>query len=322
MGGDQAAATKLGPYFAELNATRDAPYDWSGNEPSESAPWEFDYFGAPAETQRVVRAIADTEYADAPVDEPGNDDLGALSSWYVWAALGLFPVTPRFGRPRARPVRSSRTCPSMLPDGRRLVLHAQGAAASRPYIHALTASGITHPPATTTVCAATPPAPSAADTWDEPWLPASVLHSGGTLDFTLSSTPDASWGAAPDASPPSYGAGQYPAVGYSFPSGAVSMTSGQSSAVQLGLASANVGPTTVSWRASSGPGGPQVVPASGTLTLHPQSSASADCGSPTPATQALTLTAGASGSYAVRFTLQSALGLTLPPVVLDVAVQP
>ena len=34
------------------------------------------------------------EYADAPVDEPGNDDLGALSSWYVWAALGLFPVTP------------------------------------------------------------------------------------------------------------------------------------------------------------------------------------------------------------------------------------
>ena len=80
--------------MSSLNATRDAPEDWSGNEPDEWAPWEFDYFGAPEETQRFVRAIANTEYADAPVDEPGNDDLGALSSWYVWAALGLFPVTP------------------------------------------------------------------------------------------------------------------------------------------------------------------------------------------------------------------------------------
>ena len=94
MGGDQAATAKLETYFTQLNATRYAPYDWSGNEPDEWAPWAFDYFGAPAQTQRVVRAIVNTEYADAPVDEPGNDDLGAISSWYVWAALGLFPVTP------------------------------------------------------------------------------------------------------------------------------------------------------------------------------------------------------------------------------------
>ena len=42
----------------------------------------------------MVRRIADTLYSDTPANEPGNDDLGALSSWYVWAAIGLYPVTP------------------------------------------------------------------------------------------------------------------------------------------------------------------------------------------------------------------------------------
>ncbi len=144
MGGDAAAASKLETFMSSLNATRNAPYDWSGNEPGEWAPWEFDYFGAPDQTQRVVRAIVDTEYADAPVDEPGNDDLGAISSWYVWAALGLFPVTPG----SANLALASPLFPSVtitLPDGRRLVEQAPGAAASRPYVHALTVSGVTRP---------------------------------------------------------------------------------------------------------------------------------------------------------------------------------
>ena len=47
MGGDAAATSKLETFMSSLNASRDAPYDWSGNEPGEWAPWEFDYFGAP-----------------------------------------------------------------------------------------------------------------------------------------------------------------------------------------------------------------------------------------------------------------------------------
>ncbi len=136
MGGDAAATGKLETFMSSLNATRNAPYDWSGNEPSEWAPWEFDYFGAPADTQRSVRSIVDTEYADAPVDEPGNDDLGAISSWYVWAALGLFPVTPG----SANLALASPLFPSVhitLADGHRLVEDAPGAAASRPYVHSL-----------------------------------------------------------------------------------------------------------------------------------------------------------------------------------------
>jgi predicted alpha-1,2-mannosidase len=94
MGGNEQAVSKLNVFFTHLNATRFYPYDWAGNEPSLWTPWEYDYFGAPTQTQKTVRAIVNTLYSDTPVNEPGNDDLGAIASWYVWAALGLYPVTP------------------------------------------------------------------------------------------------------------------------------------------------------------------------------------------------------------------------------------
>ena len=183
MGGDAAATSELTTFFTSLNASRDAPYDWSGNEPGEWAPWEFDSFGAPDKTQGTVRAIVNTEYADAPVDEPGNDDLGAISSWYVWAALGFFPVTPG----SANLALASPLFPSVtltLPDGRRLVEHAPGAAASRPFVHALTVAGVSQPAPTPsgTRCAQSSTAGHGAPSrgWDRTWLPASVLRTGAS----------------------------------------------------------------------------------------------------------------------------------------------
>jgi predicted alpha-1,2-mannosidase len=327
MGGDETATIKLATFFTQRNATRNAPYDWSGNEPSEWAPWEFDYFGAPSQTQSVVRGIADSEYADAPVNEPGNDDLGAISSWYVWAALGLFPVTPGTADlALASPLFPDESI--LLPDGHRLNLHAPGAAASRPYIHALRATGITHPPAPSalaTSCSSPARSPS-ADQWNLPWLPASVLRSGGALDFTLSPTPDTSWGASPVDAPPSYGAGQLPAVGFSLPSGAATVTAGQSMTVELGLASAHAGPTKVAWQVTMVPGAPRLAPSSGILLLHPEitSGNAAGCaGAPKAATsQTLTLTAGTPGNSVIHIDLRASSGTALPPVVFDVAVRP
>ena len=88
---------KLDTFFTQLNAGRKQPYDWAGDEPSLGIPWEYDYAGAPWRTQEVVRRIATTLYGPTPDGEPGNDDLGAMSSWYVWAALGLYPETPGRG---------------------------------------------------------------------------------------------------------------------------------------------------------------------------------------------------------------------------------
>jgi predicted alpha-1,2-mannosidase len=94
LGGPSAADARLDAYFGQLNAGPGRPYHWQGNEPGLGTPWLYDSTGRPARTQSVVRAIMDQLYRDTPGGEPGNDDLGALSSWYVWAALGLYPQTP------------------------------------------------------------------------------------------------------------------------------------------------------------------------------------------------------------------------------------
>ncbi len=325
MGGDAAAAAKLQTFFTQFNATRDLPYDWSGNEPGEWAPWEFDYFGEPAQTERVVRAIADTEYADAPVDEPGNDDLGAISSWYVWAALGLFPLTPGSSDlALASPLFPTETI--QLPDGHRLVLHAPGAAASRPYVHALTVSGVTRPQTASLTCpVSSRPASTggSAGTWDLPWLPGSALQSGGTLDFTLASSPDPAWGSAPAASPPSFPSGELPAVGFSFPSGGLTVTAGRPTPVELGVASAAPHATVVTWQVAPGADGLQLTPSSGTLSLGPATpTAAGTCVPGKPASQALTLSGSTSGTSTLRINLRTSGGTALPPVVLDVTVQP
>jgi putative alpha-1,2-mannosidase len=65
-----------------------------GNEPSIEIPWEYDYTGEPYQTQSDVRQIQDQIWTDAPGGIAGNDDLGEMSAWYVWSALGLYPETP------------------------------------------------------------------------------------------------------------------------------------------------------------------------------------------------------------------------------------
>ncbi len=312
MGGDGAAAAKLQTFMASLNATRKVPEDWSGNEPDEWAPWEFDSFGATDETQHFVRAIANSEYADAPVDEPGNDDLGALSSWYVWAAVGLFPVTPGAANlSLASPLFPSVTI--TLQNGRRLVERAPGATASRPYVHALSVSGITRPLPARSTCSVA--AHSSGANWDLPWLPASALSTGGTLDYTLSGTADPSWGSAPGAAPPSYGSGQIPAVGFAVPSGATTLTAGQPAPITLGLVPAGPSGATVHWQVAPIPGGVTVTPPSGTLTV------AGGCRPIMPSTQTLTVAAPVAGTASLRVNLSTAGGVGLPPVVVDLQVQ-
>ena len=160
MGGDRSAVEALDTFFTRLDATRFAPYDWAGNEPDEWVPFEYDYAGAPWRTQAVVRSIMTQLYPLAPVDEPGEDDLGALSSWYVWAALGLYPETPGAAD-------LAMTAP-LFP--RVVVREGSG--------HTLTVVG-THAPdgyvqgARLAVGSASPSA------WGRPWIPAAASVAGG-----------------------------------------------------------------------------------------------------------------------------------------------
>jgi predicted alpha-1,2-mannosidase len=318
MGGDSRVVAKLNTFFTELNAGRHLPYDWAGNEPSLWTPWEFDYFGAPSRTQEVVRRIATTLYSDGPADEPGNDDLGAISSWYVWAAIGVFPVTPG----TADLALASPLFPDTvvtLPDNRRLVLRAPAASASTPYIHSLEVTGAKlSVPASS--CGADEPTASvgAAGRWDRPWLPSSILTTGGTLTFGLSATADRSWGAAASDSPPSYATGRVPGLGFSVPSGGSALRVGQPTTIELGIREIVAQGLSVHWTATAVPG-LVLSAASGNLaTASASASAGNDaCGSPEPATQTLTVDATTAGTFRVVVDMETSTGSALPPVVMN-----
>jgi len=65
-----------------------------GNEPSHHVPYLYNYAGAPRKTQYWVRHIMDHKYLPAPEGLSGNDDCGQMSAWYIFSALGFYPVAP------------------------------------------------------------------------------------------------------------------------------------------------------------------------------------------------------------------------------------
>ena len=65
-----------------------------GNEPSHHMAYLYNYIGKPWKTQRLVHQIVDSLYNPGPEGLPGNEDCGQMSAWYIWSALGFYPVTP------------------------------------------------------------------------------------------------------------------------------------------------------------------------------------------------------------------------------------
>lgn len=67
-------------------------FEGMNNEPDMETPYMYHFAGRPDRTAEVVRAVLQYRFATGRGGLPGNDDSGGLSSWYVWSALGLFPV--------------------------------------------------------------------------------------------------------------------------------------------------------------------------------------------------------------------------------------
>lgn len=67
---------------------------WHGNEPCHQIAYLYNVVGAPEKAQQRIRYIMETEYNDTPGGLSGNDDAGQMSAWYVFSALGFYPVCP------------------------------------------------------------------------------------------------------------------------------------------------------------------------------------------------------------------------------------
>lgn len=81
----------------ELDSLFDKGEYWHGNEPGHQIPFMYNYTNAPWKSQRIVRKILSEEYNDGPGGLSGNDDAGQMSAWYVFAAIGFYPLDPVSG---------------------------------------------------------------------------------------------------------------------------------------------------------------------------------------------------------------------------------
>jgi predicted alpha-1,2-mannosidase len=181
-GGDAAMAAYLGTVLRSFTGANS--YAYLGNEPSIELPWEYDYIGQPYQAQETVREIQDQLWSDSPGGlVGGNDDLGEMSSWYVWSALGMYPMTPgtsalALGSPMFTEAQIT------LPSGNTLTIDGNGAADDAPYVQSATWNG---------------------SAWNDAYAPASVITSGGTLSYTLGTSANQSWASSASEAPPSYG---------------------------------------------------------------------------------------------------------------------
>ena len=96
MGGEKAFEQKLDMMFGLSDSVSARPLYWHGNEPCHQIPYLYNYIGKPEKTRRVIRHILDTEYNDTPGGLSGNDDAGQMSAWYMFSAMGFYPVCPAF----------------------------------------------------------------------------------------------------------------------------------------------------------------------------------------------------------------------------------
>lgn len=147
-----------------------ARFEGVNNEPDMDAPYAYLWAGRHDRTCEVIASARESVFGWGPGALPGNDDSGALTSWFLWDAVGLFPVPGRnlmlIGAPACRRAR--------LRDFQ-IVREGEG-----PYLGAATLNGA-----------------SLAG----PWFPASALARGGELRLTMSAAPTG-FGALPPPSEP------------------------------------------------------------------------------------------------------------------------
>jgi predicted alpha-1,2-mannosidase len=188
MGGPDVAAKRLDAFFTKLNVGDHGPDSWMawvGNEPNLNTPWIYDFLGQPYKTQGTVRRVMTELYSSGDAAYPGNDDVGEMSSWYIFSALGMYPELPGSDiLVLGSPLFSKAVL--HLPNGD-VTITGNGAAKDAPYVQSLTVNG---------------------QTSNKPWIRYSDISHGGTLTYDLSSTANTNWGSDPADAPPSYSDGK------------------------------------------------------------------------------------------------------------------
>jgi putative alpha-1,2-mannosidase len=162
-GGAEAFVARLDIFFGKN-------YFQMSNEPGFLTPCLYNYAGRPDKTAETVTRLLKTHYTDKPSGLPGNDDSGAMSSWFAFQMMGFFPVAGQdiylIGTPKF-----SRTAIS-IGSGKTLVILAEGLSDRNIYVASATIND---------------------KTLDQNWFRHSDIKDGGTLRLIMTDTPG-TWG--------------------------------------------------------------------------------------------------------------------------------
>lgn len=187
LGGDAKLAAKLDAMFDAKVDPKDYAHVEDiagmigqyihGNEPSHHLAYLYNYAGQPWRTQERLKQIVESQYKPAPDGLVGNDDLGQMSAWLLFTALGFYPVAPAsneyvIGRPFVEEATLN------LPNGKRFRIVAENP--SSPYVGRVTLNG---KPLTRS------------------FLRHEEIVSGGELRFTMQAEPNRTWAVAPGDRP-------------------------------------------------------------------------------------------------------------------------
>ncbi|MEV8505899.1 GH92 family glycosyl hydrolase [Actinoplanes sp. NPDC051475] len=182
MGGPATAAQRLDHHFTELNGGLVRPYFYIGNEPEHNVPWTYNAARKPAGASDAVRRVMAESFTTGAGGLPGNDDLGATSAWYVWSALGFYPVTPGADTLAVH----GALFPNVLIQRAPGNITITGGSAANRYVQSLSVDG------TAT---------------SHSYFRYGDIAGGGTIAFTQGGSPSA-WGTGAGDVPPSFGDGR------------------------------------------------------------------------------------------------------------------
>ena len=170
---DQVFEAKVDPSIFEHMEDITGLIGWyaHGNEPSHHVAYLYAHAGQPWRTQARLKQIMDTQYADRPDGLAGNDDLGQMSAWYVFTALGFYPVAPGSGEYIiGRPFLPKATL--NLPNGKRFSIVTEGMGKGHQYVGSVTLNG---------------------QPLQRTFLRHAEILAGGELHFTLQAEPNKAW---------------------------------------------------------------------------------------------------------------------------------
>jgi predicted alpha-1,2-mannosidase len=150
-----------------------------GNEPSQHIAYLYSYAGQPFRTQERIHQIMSTLFDDTPAGIQGNEDCGQMSAWYVFSALGFYPVCPGsleyvIGRP-ALPEATLH-----LGGGKTFTVRAENLSAANLYIQSVSLRG---------------------EPYDKAYIRHEDIVRGGTLTFVMGPRPNPAWASSPASAP-------------------------------------------------------------------------------------------------------------------------